>query len=176
MNYTIERQPTISGQGEAQSRKYHLHEGKSGRRWLVADQEAAAENVYVEGGPNSDGFAGATLTFPLANGGELRLKGPWHGNAQALYEDTGVDVRNTHRTFVVISRDLEHQGNKTVMVDVLYQDEVPTLGSFHRGDTIARDMARKLGESVVRFSQSSGGSCTGLVRPDDKFYWENDKA
>ena len=174
MNYTIQRQPTISGQAEAASRTYHLHEGKSGRRWLVANQEAAAENIYVEGGPDSQGFAGASLTFKLTDGETLALKGPWHCNAQALYEDTGIDVRNTHRTFVVISRDLIHEDGKTIMVDVLHQDEAPVLGSFHRGDVLARDIARKLGHSVVRFSQSSGGSCTGRVKPDDKFYWEND--
>lgn len=162
----------ISGQGEAQSRKYHLYLGRSGKRWLVADQEAAAENVYVEGGPNSDGFAGATLTFPLVSGSEIKLKGPWHANADSLFADTGIDVRDKHFTFVVIAHDREFDNGQTILTNVIHQDSEPILGSFNRGQILARSMARMLGHPVVCYSESSGGSSCGFVKPDEKFWWE----
>lgn len=176
-DYVVARQPMTCGSAEAESRHYHLHVGKSGKRWLVADQEDAAANVYVEGGPNSDGFGGRTLTFPLVDGSEVKLKGPWHTNSEALYADTGIDVRNQHYTFVVVSRDRKYGRNfETICVDVLYCDEAPLLGSFHRGDLLAREWARQLGQPVYIYSQSAGGSHSGQVKPDETFYFErNDK-
>lgn len=171
-SYIIERQPMISGQGEAQSRQYHMHVGKSGRRWLVAVQEAAAENIYVEGGPNSDGFGGATLTFPIEEGEPVVLKGPWHANADSLFQDTGIDVRDRHRTFVVVAKDRHYENGRTILTGILHKDPEPQLGSFHRGDLIAREIARKLDCPVILYSQSSGGSSCGPVKPDDTFYWE----
>lgn len=172
-DYVVQRQPMRSGQGEAQSRRYYLYTGKSGKRWLVADQDNAAANVYVEGGPNSDGFGGATLTFPLVDGSEIKLKGPWHGNSDALFEDTGIDVRDRHYTFVVVSRRRESgEHYELIHADVLYKDDTPQLGNFHRGDLIAREWAQKLNEIVYLYSASEGGSSSGQVKPDAMFYWE----
>lgn len=174
-DFVIERQPMICGSSEAESRRYHKHTGKSGKVWLVADQEDAAANVYVEGGPGSDGFGGRTLTFPLVDGTEIKLKGPWHANSDALLADTGIDVRDRSRTFVVISRDRKSGKNyESIMVDVLYRDDQPQIGSFHRGDEIARQWARELGVPVLCYSQSSGGSSCGQIKPDQVFYWEKD--
>ena len=174
-DFIVQRQPMICGSAEAESRKYHKYVGKSGKVWLVADQPDAAANIYVEGGPNSDGFAGRTLTFPLVDGTEIKLKGPWHANSQLLFQDTGIDVRNRHYTFVVISRDRKPGKNyESIMVDVLYRDEEPQLGSFHRGDVLARQWTRELGVPVYCYSQSKGGSSCGQVKPDAVFYWEKD--
>lgn len=174
-DFIIERQPMICASAEAESRKYHKYIGKSGRIWLAADQEDAAANVYVEGGPNSDGFAGRTLTFQLTDSSEIKLKGPWHTNSQALFEDTGVDVRDKYYTYIVISKDRKYgEHYESIMVDVLYRDEAPQLGSFHRGDVLAREWAREIGVPVYCYSQSKGGSSCGQVKPDAVFYWEKD--
>lgn len=174
-DFVVERQPMTCGSSEAESRRYHKHVGKSGKVWLVADQEDAAANVYVEGGPNSDGFGGRTLTFSLVDGTEIKLKGPWHANSDSLFQDTGIDVRDKHYTFVVISRRRKSgEHYESVMVDVLYRDERPQLGSFHRGDLLARQWTKNTGASVFLYSQSSGGSSCGQVKPDAVFYWERD--
>lgn len=174
-DYVIHRQPMICGSAEAESRRYHKYLGKNGRTYLVADQPDAAANIYVEGGPNSDGFGGRTLTFPLVEGGEVKLKGPWHTNSGDLLINTGIDVRDKHYTFVVVSRRRETGKNyESICVDVLYRDEAPQLGSFHRGDVIARQWARELGHKVHLYSQSSGGSSSGFVEPNQVFYWEKD--
>ena len=60
------------------------------------------------------------------------------------------------------------------MVDVLYRDEAPQLGSFHRGDMLAREWAKEVGVPVFLYSQSKGGSSCGQVKPDAVFYWEKD--
>lgn len=174
-DFVIGRLPMICGSAEAESRKYHKYLGKNGRTYLVADQPDAGANIYVEGGPNSDGFGGRTLTFPLVDGGEIKLKGPWHTNSGDLFANTGVDVRDQHYTFVVISRGRESgEHYESIMVDVLYKDDEPQLGSFHRGDSLAREWAREIGAPVFLYSQSSGGSSCGQVKPDQVFYWEKD--
>jgi hypothetical protein len=169
-DYVIQRQPMRSGQGEAQSRRYHKYVSKSGKVWLVADQPNAGANVYVEGGPNSDGFGGATLTFPLVDGSEIKLKGPWHTNAGALYSDTGVDVRNQHYTFVVVSRRRESgEHYEMIMADVLYKDEASVLGSFDRGKGIARKLLSEMAlDSVALYSESEGGSSCGFEYAEGK--------
>lgn len=175
-DFVIGRLPMICGSAEAESRKYHKYLGKNGRTYLVADQPDAGANVYVEGGPNSDGFGGRTLTFQLVDGGQVKLKGPWHTNSGDLFANTGVDVRDKHYTFVVISRRRESgEHYESVMVDVLYKDDEPQLGSFHRGDELARQWAREIGAPVFLYSASSGGSSCGQVKPDATFYWERDK-
>lgn len=174
-DFVIQRQPMICGSAEAESRRYHKFVSRSGRIYLVADQEDAAANIYAEGGPNSDGFGGRTLTFTLVDDTKLELKGPWHTNSQDLFNNTGVDVRDQHYTFVVISRRRESgEHYESIMVDVLYRDGGPKLGSFHRGDILAREWAREIGAPVFLYSQSKGGSSCGQVKPDQVFYWEKD--
>lgn len=175
-DYVVGRLPMVCGSAEAESRRYHKYFGKNGRTYLVADQPDAGANVYVSGGPNSDGFGGRTLTFPLVEGGEIKLKGPWHTNSGDLFANTGVDVRDRHYTFVVISRGRESgEHYESIMTDVLYVDNEPQLGSFHRGDSLARQWAQHLGVPVYLYSQSSGGSSCGQVKPDAVFYWERDE-
>lgn len=182
-DFVIQRQPMICGSAEAESRRYNKYVGKSGRIWLVADQEDAANNIYISASPEQlesgyrgfQGFGGSTLTFQLIDGSEIKLKGPWHSNSQALFEDTGIDVRDRHYTYVVISRDRKSgEHYESIMVDVLYRDEAPQLGSFHRGDELAREWAREIGAPVFCYSQSKGGSSCGQIKPDAVFYWEKD--
>lgn len=168
----------FSGSAEAAKHKYHKYVGKSGRIWLVADIPNAGENVYVEGGPNSDGFGGSELKFELQGSDEIvTLKGPWHSNSEALFEDTGVDVRDRFYTFCVIAkwRDTEidpinRHYPRTVMNGVLYRDEQPVLGSFDRPEIkkLAKDFANSLQHSVYVYKETRGGSSNVPVDPDGK--------
>jgi len=180
MDYTVKDRQMTCASAEAEKCTYVMQVGKSGRRWLYPDCGSnSASHIYVEGEKNSQGFGGRTLTFKLTpdqlvENGEIKLKGPWHSNSEALFEDTGVDLRDTHVTFVVVSKGREHldMGEcgwyKTVMTDVLYIDDEPTSGSFRRGDEIAKKYANDLGEPVFLHSQSNGGSSTGQVKPDEE--------
>ncbi len=167
MDYQIGKQQMISGRGEAESRKYIPLVTEEGYLWLVADQPNMGDNVYFcSFDPRSQGFGGATLHFELVDGSSIDLPAPWHGNTDSLYHDTGIDIRDTHLTFVVVARDREHQGWQCTYKDVLYMDKEPMVGDFDRGEAIAKEWANKLGVPVMCYRQSAGGSSDGPVNPD----------
>lgn len=172
--------PQICGSSMAESVKYFVHKGKSGKRYLVGDVPEAADYVYMEGGPNSNGFGGREITFPLVEGGELVLKGPWKISSSELFEATGVDVRGTMPASYVIAITRENRKSPVapwisnmVMVGVLFEDdraysprERRALG-MEQPHTIARRFADELGHSVqIHYETISGGS-TGPVNPTD---------
>ena len=182
MDYEVKPEGMRSGMGEQASRVYKMYMGKSGRRWLVADQPNAGDNVYVEGGDKSDGFGGATLTFKLINREEVKLKGPWHSNSDALYADTEIDLREQHETFIVIGTGREYNQSNlsdyiTIIKNVLYIDEFPTIGSFYRGKELAQDFADDMEIPIVCYSRSRGGSSCGWHWPKGTVErdWEYDK-
>lgn len=172
MDYIIERQPMFCGSCEAEQRRYKKIIGKSGRVWLYAIQDNSADNIYVSGGENSDGFGGRTLSFTLEDGTIEKLKGPWHSNSDALYGDTGVDLRDKCLTFVVISESRNRIQIEriyyTKMVNVLYKDTKPTIGKFERGRIIAQKLANKLKQTIYCYSQSQGGSSNSAIEQKEK--------
>lgn len=167
--FVVRRQPMVSASGEAESRQYTLFKGKSGRIWLVADQPNAADNIYVSDPKRgSEGFAGRVITFKLGGGSSISLQGPWHSNSESLLDDTGVDIRDQHLTFVVISREREiGEHYEPIMKDILHIDSKPTIGSFQRGGHMAQRFAKKLGGPIWCYSESTGGSSgPNLVEAD----------
>ncbi len=170
--WTNEPYSMTCGSAEAEARKYKKIIGKLGKTWLVALQDNPADNVYVSGGPNSDGFAGRTLSFELDDGETVQLKGPWHSNSIALFEDAGYDVRNMHLTFGVIGLGREYKKERgccgpVTITGVMYKDKNWTLGAFDRITKMAQVIANELNLTVMCFQKSKGGSSCGLVRPDD---------
>ena len=168
MDKVIERRGMISGMAEAEARKYIPIITEDGCLWLVADQPNMADHVYYCAfDPKSQGFGGSTLTFQLVDGDSIDLQGPWHGNADSLFEDTGIDIRDTRLTYVVIARERTHDEHwRSVLKDILYEDKEPTMGIFHRGEVIAKEIANGIGHPVILYSESQGGSSEGPVRPD----------
>ena len=152
----------ISGQGVVAEHVYEKIEGGRGV-WLVAsDVEDRGSYCYFHDPKDtkSDGFGGATLTFKLNDGGQYIAKGPWHGNAEACYNDTGHDFRNMYRTFVVLSMDrkCEKPDCLTRFVDVIYKDpDGGLLGSFDR----YKELSRQYPEAMYYYSESQGGSSNG---------------
>ena len=102
MDYLIKRQAGFLACEDIEKEVFVRYIGKGGRIWLVGVTEPS-NNIYVDGCPGSQGFGGSTLTFKMVDGSEVQLKGPWHSNSEALFYETGVDVRGLHKTFVVIS-------------------------------------------------------------------------
>jgi len=164
-----------SGQGEAVRNRYHLHVGKSGRAWLVADREDCADHVYctayADWDRTGEGFAGAHLKLPLVDDNEFILKGGWHSNSQALLADTGVDITDRHLTYGAIGFKRlywspEHPNENMGVGDVIFADEEPTLGDFHRIEELAKQYANELGETIYYSVQSSGGGSSGPIYPN----------
>lgn len=173
-DYATEDGGMICGQSDAQERRYHAYKGNSGKTWLVADQVNAAENVYVTNNPQNttsssqgfEGFGGATLKFKLVDGTIFEAHGPWHTEADGLFKDTGIDVRNTHYTFVVLA--MARDGWPTIMRDVVYKDKEPVLGAFDR----YKELMKQYPQALQYYSKSSGGSSCG---PTETWYAQ-DKA
>ena len=161
-------QPMISGQGEAVSRKYHLFVGKSKRRWLVADQPNAADNIYVEGKKGSDGFGGATLKFELVDGTVLSLTGPWKTGADGLLADTGHDVTDRYLTrgIVAFTRESQPYPKPDIFSDIVHHDTGHVLGQFDRIDHIAQAAANESGRKVWFSTISGGGGHAAWKHPE----------
>lgn len=120
--------------------------------------------------PSFQGYGGSTLTFELEDGTMFKCIGPWHSNSEALERSTGINLRDKHMTFVVISheRTSEKGTYRSVMKDVIYMDTEPTIGAFERGKEMAQTLANELDKEVYLYSKSSGGSSNGPVYPEKK--------
>lgn len=170
----------ISASADVESVKYFVHKGKGNVRWLVGDVANAADYVYKEGGPGSQGFAGREITFPLVEGGELKLTGPWKEGPQELFEATGVDVRGTTPARYIICLNRGSRPNPkanwvsdTVFTGILFEDdraysykERQALGMEHP-ETMARRFADQLGHSVQMHWDTKSCGSTGPVNPTD---------
>lgn len=162
-----------SGQAEAAANVYRKHVGKSGDIWLEKIGKFAADNIYVSGGPGSKGFGGATLSFKLEDGTTLDLVGPWHCNAEDMFKDTGVDLRNKHSSMVIISKSMAYEDNymtRKVFKDVLYKEDEFTEGSFDRKEMRAKaqQLANELGHMVYYYKETGGGSMGEYIKPQTK--------
>lgn len=148
----------VSGQGNAQSFIYKKHTGKSGANWFIpinSEEPAAHVQVHYPSSKYSDGYGGAALLFQLDDGTTYRAQGPWHSNSDSLFRDTGIDIRDKHLTFVVLSK--ASKGYPTELIDVVYQDPQPLLGKFDR----YKDLIKQFPEARYYYSESSGGSFSG---------------
>jgi len=149
-----------SGQEVAQSNLYKIALGKTGRIWLYS----TADNIYVQGGPNSDGFGGALLEFKLQNGCDsIKLKGAWHAESSGLFADTGVDIRDQNLTIGVIGRARSHDKGRSVIEDIIWFDKEPVYGIFDRVDKLAVKLSHERKEVLYYHKQSMGGSSCGPV-------------
>jgi hypothetical protein len=174
--YKIERKPMISGQGEAVEHKYYKYTGKSGNIWLVSDQLNNADQILVTNNPENttnpnqgfEGFGGAVMKIPLVGGGIFELHGGWHTNSDAFYQDTGIDIRNRHYTRVIVAKNRRWEHGQEIYIDVLYYEDEYRLGHFDRNKKIAQDIANELGQTVVCYSESTGGSSSGGVKPSEQ--------
>ena len=164
--FTPNKRNMLSGIEEVGKRKFTMIKGKSGKIWLIAVQENAADNIYVEGGPDSKGFGGRSLVFELENGAEIELIGPWHSNSESLFNDTGLDIQDKHISFVVIAKERDFgDGFTPTLKDIIYMDEKPVIGYSDRGEELAGEYADKLGVTLYLYKETSGGSYLGTVEP-----------
>jgi hypothetical protein len=163
--------PMISASGDASERKYRLLRGKSGKRWVVAVQEEAAENIYVDGGRGSEGMAGRTLTFELEGGGSVDFIGPWKTEAQSLLADTGFDVRGMYYFQCIIATERKcgttfHSPDE--YSGILHYDPAPILNNPISPESIgevAQAHANRLGVPVYYAWTTKGGGCSSRQMP-----------
>jgi len=143
--------------------------GKSGATWIIpASGRFPASDIHCRDAKreHSEGYYGSTLTWTLEDGSTCSLQGPWHSNAGALYDDTGVDLRECHQTWCAVSRNVRFMRSGAIeLIDPIYADEEVQESSFSRGDQIGQRIADERREPVYLVRESGGGGCYGWVCP-----------
>lgn len=98
-----------------------------------------ASRIFCEfrSGKNTGGFGGGSLTLQLEDGTTHKTANGacWHSNPGSLLSNTGINLTEKCLTRCIISLDKEGY----IMKDVVYEDENYTLGSYYRGDLLARE-------------------------------------
>jgi hypothetical protein len=156
----------ISGFAEAERYEYVKVVGKSGRAWFYPSElDNCADYIYCTDSADwnkaGSGFGGASIPLQMRDGTRFELKGGWHSNDEAFLEDTGIDIRDKHMTFVIVAKDRADGA----MIDVVYYDEAPQIGLFNRAEKTALNMAKEINEPLYYFSRSAGGSISARVYP-----------
>jgi 3',5'-cyclic AMP phosphodiesterase CpdA len=165
MDFEVKPMAMISGSHEAEIRTYRKYECKRGV-WLAALQGAPADNLYFHDprDKNSDGFGGRTLRFPLEDGSVYEAKGPWKGNADSMFRDTGVDLRDQYSSFVVIGKGVRFEKGRyesiRVITDVVYMDDGFQIGPFQREEAIVKTLP--VGKYQY-YRETRGGSIAGSI-------------
>jgi hypothetical protein len=158
----------FSGAAEATKFVYRKIVDSKGHVWLYpSNSDTPAEQVHYHDPKDlrSDGYGGSTLHFVLEDGTTYAAKGPWHSSADGMFEATGIDIRNTHRTYGCVAKKRVYKGNVHEYHDVLHADTEPVIGEFDRLKKIAQKWADELGHPVACYSQSKGGSSSGWEIP-----------
>ena len=128
----------------------------------------------VMAGKRSDGYGGATLNFSTPDG-VIPIQGPWHTNTNALFEKTGVDLRDRHLTYGVVGTGREYENNRTIITGLVHADPPEgVLGRFERIETLAQELADRECRPFYYFRRSRGGSSCGLVYPTGWTCEQND--
>lgn len=164
--------PNKSGHPHAESKSpYRTALGIDGCRWFYRTDKFGASHIYVENGNSGIGMGGATVRFHLEDGTHYDCKAPWMGNANQLFDETGVDLREKHGTRLILSRNRKYSENNQYMpdmIDVVYHEPEFVEGTFDRPNELAQSIADKMGERLFYFIETAGGAQSGQVSPKEE--------
>ena len=166
-SFTVGRLPMVSGIGEQESIKlWEFVTDAKGTYWLwPVDHDEPGAHVHCGSTTvRSEGYGGRTMKFPTRNG-VVTLLGPWHSDTDSLYERTGVDLRDKHRTFGVVAEESSH-GFYATYTKLLHIDpDGGVVGRFERIKELAKKLATERKQRLYYYSESNGGSSAGSVEP-----------
>ncbi len=157
-------QPMVSARGEAEALTYEKIIGKT-KVWYVSTQENRADSILVLTS-NKNGMAGATLSIKLEDGTVDEVTAPWHTGSLGLFEDTGLDVRDTSKMSYIICNEAKSQGHYAPYdcTGILEHTEDGIM-NFHHPKEQAERHANYLGRKVFLIQRSAGGGSAGYVEP-----------
>lgn len=162
----------ISGRAEQASVKlWNYTKDADGVYWFwPAEHPEPGAMVHcgspIIAGRKSDGYGGAIMAFRTADG-NINIQGPWHSNTDALFERTGVDLRDKHLTYGVVGTGRDTTTDfHTVITGVVHADPKDgVLGTFERINVIAQELADREDRPFYYYRKSHGGSSCGPVYP-----------
>lgn len=158
------RQPVTSSQGDVSSNLFRRIT-KGIDVWYVAEVPNSADYIYHVT-TNLNGHAGVKLTFKT-NEGSFEEVGVWRSNPDALFNATGVDIRDKHLMSYIISLDKLHSVENygpDMYIDVLYFQE-NVLTTFTHFKEKAQEYADKLQRTVYIGRRSAGGGSATKAHP-----------
>lgn len=173
MDYIIEEQPMISASGEVMESVFDRYEAphRPGYFWFVKSGIPNKAEYIFYGSPHttySEGMGGRVIPFRCTDGQTINIQGPWWSNSDSFYGSTGIDIRNTNYTFVVVARSVDRIDRLETLIDVVYKDDEPTIGPFDRWKTILSSVFQVLNDDqLVVYVKSAGGSSLGYYKRDD---------
>lgn len=127
------------------------------RIWFIpAGIPNPGDYIHVEINENHEGYGGRMIKFKDIDGHTWEVWGPWASNTDSLYLDTGIDLRDAHLTYGIIT-----DGDS----EILYQDDAPVVGKFNRIEFLAEEIATRIGKQVMFKFWSTGGSAAGPAYP-----------
>jgi len=147
-----------------------------GRYWVWPKSQTRPDKIYTgfNFDTGSDGCAGRKIEFPLFDGTSVTLHGPWNSNCDALFQQTGIDLREVHLTWGCISLKSKQDNwpyGEIHFEDLLYIDPPEgVVGCFDRIEIKAKQFANELGCRVQEYRCSSGGSSMGPVAPSKELF------
>ena len=106
------------------------------------------------------------IGFRMDSGETRAYCGPWHSNSEGLLKDTGVDLRDRHESFGVISLGRMYTTEGWMMRGILHYDGGPIVGPFDRIERLAQSWANTRQQSVWFFARTANGEGLQSVSPD----------
>ena len=154
-----------SDHAPAESYRYHRYYDAAGRQWFVADAPDAGDRICVSH-VDAD-FDVDLVTLTLTTDETVTVRGFWTSNPDALFDMTGVDVRDKCKTMGVVALGEEdfRVGVPATYTGVIHHDEVPVLGTHDRVLQIAQKAATKLGKPVYAAWKGASGGQGRYVYP-----------
>lgn len=169
--YPVDRMTMVSGlEQQSAIKTWDYAIDNDGNYWFWPSQhEEPGAMVHVGSilvGQRSEGYGGREMEFPTKDG-VVKIQGPWHSNTDALYKQTGTDLRDKHRTIGVIALGRTSNENyETILTDVVYLDtDDGVVGTFGRIEELAQKMATESDRVLFYYRKSSGGTSCGPVYP-----------
>lgn len=142
--------------------KSRLHPGAI---WIVRQGVKDTANHIYFGYPydtKSQGFAGRWMIFPLVDQQEsIALQGPWHSNADDLYEDVRIDVRDTHYVQFVAGLAWGPSINGCRVIEQIVYYEEPHYGYFDEYKRILFRLYNVYQVPIRYWHGGGGGSVSG---------------
>lgn len=137
---------------------YKRYEDRHGRHWFVpTDTRFPADDVWMWNPNNQNGLNGTIRQFVLGPGSSVTVKGPWLSNAEHLYKETGVDVRDRSAVKMKVFRKLTKQ--------LLYQDHDWVVGSIDSCRDNAQHISNHNSTDVIAEIETAGGGITYTLYP-----------
>ena len=104
------------------------------------------------------GYGGHPFKFDMNDGTNEVVIGPWHTNSLGLLKDTDLQVGELHFTQVTLKEN-DHEGA------LIYDEKEMVLGSFHRGQRIAQQLADIRDKPIYVHVETNEGSHSHTAFP-----------